>query len=113
MISSKHKKILEEDNFWNKQCVHSGEYGGIELEHALFYGIKAIQEIWAFVPVSTRFNRNPSAEVKEKSAYCAMLQCKKACLWEETKEKYPKKDWDKEFNILHEKYKMVKFYTTK
>jgi len=108
MIPTPLKKKLEEKNFWDQPCVHSGEcrgYGGeIEAEHCFFYGKPAIQEEWNIVPVAKRFNRNPTSEVKAKSRYYALKQAKAWGLWDEIKAKYPKKDWDFEWGKLSNKF---------
>ena len=103
MLTSKLKQRLIEEDFWNMPCIHSGEFG-VEAEHALFYGRKQIQERWAIVPVARRFNRNPHASIKQKSELYAMNQAKRWGLWEEIKERYPKKDWDTEYDLLLGQY---------
>lgn len=111
MLQKKIKKQLEKNNFWDQICIHSGNTG-VQAEHALFYGRKQINECWAIVPVAPEYNYNPNSEIKEKSAYIAMLQCKKMGQWEKTKIKYPKKNWDKEFVLLNEKHKDWEYYKT-
>ena len=110
-MKSKITKVLEESGFWEQQCIHSGVHG-VEQEHAIFYSGRQVDEVWAVVPCSYDYNRNPSAEIKAKSSYVAMLQCKSLGEWEEMKEKYNKRDWDREFNLLHEKYKDWDFFKT-
>lgn len=105
-LKKKLRKQLIKEDFWNLPCVHSGEYG-VEAEHAFEYARNQIQERWAIVPVARRFNHNPTGEIKEKSQLYALNQCKKMGEWENTKAKYPKKDWEALYKILLQKHNIT------
>lgn len=102
-LTSKLLKQLKDEEFWNKRCIHSHEQG-VECEHAIFYAGRQVNERWALVPVAQRFNRNPSGKIKEQSAFYAMNQAKDWGLWEQVKEKYPRRDWERDYELLFNKY---------
>lgn len=94
-------KKIRAAGFFEQPCVHSGEYG-VELEHAWTYAGRQIHEPWACVPVRPRFNRNPSADVKDWSKYCALKQARE---WRvDLAAKYPKFDWQFEWQRLCDKF---------
>ena len=96
---------MEARDFWNQRCVHSGERG-VQAEHCFFYGSnnKAIQEEWNLVPVAPRFNYSPPEHVKSKSRYHALKQAKDWGVWDHIKQKYPRRDWEFEWNRLEERF---------
>lgn len=91
---------LRREDFWNAHCIHCGERGDIEAEHALYYNGKQIQERFAIVPVKREYNRNPDKSVKKWSKLIALEQCKQRKEWDMLKSKYPKRDWDKQLKEL-------------
>lgn len=75
------------------------------MEHAWIYAGKQINELWAIVPLRRDLNTSaPPKDVKEKCQLIALERAKQLGEWENMKIKYPKKDWDQEYNYLIKKY---------
>lgn len=81
--------------------------GKIEWEHAWMYSGKQINEVWAIIGCCTAHNRSVVMD-KAYNRYIALLKAKELEVWEEIKVKYPKIDWDQEFNYLSNKYEQNK-----
>lgn len=77
--------------------------GRIEFEHAFIYAGRQINEIWAIVGCCTAHNRS-NVMVKDYNRYRAILKARERGFWEEVKAKYPKFNWEQEFNHLNKKY---------
>ena len=78
--------------------------GSLTKEHSLIYASRQIQELWAILDICeyhhdiNQFQGNGNLD-KKKHEWIAISRMTK-----EDKEKYPRRDWDKELELLENKY---------
>ena len=84
-------------------CITGSE--AVSWEHCFCYGTRGqISEKWAIVPLRRDLNTShPPVEVKE---LCRLISLERAT--KEDLAKYPKKNWEQEFNYLNNKYDKAK-----
>jgi hypothetical protein len=75
----------------------------ITFEHAFIYAGKQINEQWAIVPCCQAHNSG-EAMVKDWNRFISLKRAKELNIWEEIKQKYPKKNWEQLFLYLNKKY---------
>jgi len=102
-IPEKIKKQINKDPFYNVCCITGST--GVSIEHAQIYAGKQISDLWALVPLRRDLNTShPPKEVKDKCKLISLERAKAMGEWDNIKKKYPKKDWDQEYNFLIKTY---------
>lgn len=95
------KQLRDQINF--KHSILGGRFE--ELHHAFTYSGKQINEIWAFAPLTVEQHRGINGVHNNKNLKCKVKlllldKAKKDGLFSEIKAKYPRKDWEQEYNYL-------------
>lgn len=98
-------KLKKQINF--KQSILGGKFE--ELHHAFKYAGKQINELWAFAPLTVEQHRgingvHKNKDLDNKVKFILLDNAKKQGLFNEIKLKYPKNDWEQEYNYLKIKY---------
>lgn len=105
-ISQKNKNVINTDPFY-QSCIRQKEgtcQGCITMEHALIYGGRQMDEIFAILPVCEYHHAvnqfQDSGDLNKKlHEYIAISR-----MTEEDKKKYPKRDWDKELKLYESNF---------
>lgn len=96
-IPKKYRQIIDEDPFFRRCCHRHECEGRIEMEHAY----QRQNGMAPFVvPVCYKANHSPDKETKLYSQYC----CIKYWGIDTLKNANPKKDWDKEWRLLSNRF---------
>jgi len=105
-IPGKMREVINKDSFY-KKCIHENiASNDIEIEHALSYSGRQINELFALVPVRRKYNRNPSARDKGFNQWVACWRYSLASkdYQSEIKKKYPKVNFTLKLLALEQRF---------
>ena len=73
-----------------------------QLHHTFIYSGRQIDELWAFAPLTVEQHKavDDDEKLKCKVKFILLDNAKKAGLFPEIKAKYPRNNWDQEYNYL-------------
>jgi hypothetical protein len=76
--------------------------GRLTWEHAWIYAGRQINEAWAIVPCCMSMNVGVSGDDKKFNQYVALIRAKSLGI--DLSSDFPKRNWEIEFDVLHEKF---------